>query len=108
MGEIQGYNISRNDISDRVCVGNVEHLGTGSWTLKADYSSGLDNTIAVVGQGTSAAPYHHSNLNYGGICLDEDWMDKLCKEIKGGFKTIGESKDYDEITVPPMRGFIEI
>ena len=35
-------------------------------------------------------------------------MDKLCKTIKGEFKTIDEPKDCDEITVPPMRGFIEI
>ena len=106
MGDSQGYNVSlRNDISGRLCA--CSDLGlqeTGSWTLKADYSSGLNNSVAVVGQGTSAAPYYHSNLNYGGIRLDEDWMDKLCKEIKA----VTESKDCDEITVPPMRGFIEI
>lgn len=102
-GEIQGYNVSlRNNITDRPCVGNVDNLGT--YTLKTDYSSGLDNSIAVGCQGTSATPYRNSNLNYGGIYVDEDWMDKLCKEIKA----INESKDCDDITVPPMRGFIEI
>jgi hypothetical protein len=107
MGELHGYDVSvRNNISDRVCVSNVDSLEAGTFTLKADYSSGLDNTIAVVGcHGTSATPYHNSNLKYGGIYLDEDWMDKLCKEIK---TKVNESIDCDEITVPPMRGFIEI
>jgi hypothetical protein len=103
MGEIQTYNVSRNDISDRVCVGSVNNLGTGSITIASDYSSGLNNAVAVGWQGT-ASPYRNSNLNYGGIYLDEDWANKLCKEIKA----INESSDCDEITVPPMRGFIEI
>lgn len=103
MGELHTYNISMNDISDRVCVGSVNNLGTGSITLASDYSSGHNNTIAVGCQGT-AEPYRNCSLKYGGTYLDEDWAGKLCKEIKA----INESSDCDEITVPPMRGFIEI
>ena len=130
MGEIQGYNISRDDISGRVCVAKCDYsndcgsiLAQQQGTTSANYkrtnlvytgSGSLDNTIAVVGQDMSATPYHNSNLNYGGIYLDEDWMDKLCKAVKATdyhieeIKGVNESIDDEEITVPPMRGFIEI
>lgn len=106
MGDLQGYNISRNDITDR------------QWVAKCDYSNDCGSVLA---QGTSSANFMRSNLVYtgsgtldntiavgrdssGGIYLDEAWMDDLCKKIKG----INESKDCDDVTVPPMRGFIEI
>lgn len=98
----------------------------GTFTLKADYSSGLDNTVAVGCQGTSSANFMRSNLVYtgsgtldnsiavgcsdatGGICLDEKWLDEFSKKLMGEIKAINESNDCDEVTVPPMRGFIEI
>lgn len=104
MGDSQGYNISRNDITDRV------------WVAKCDYSNDCGSVLA---QGTSSANFMRSNLVYtgtldntiavgrdssGGICLDEDWMDSFCKKLKA----VNESNDCDEVTVPPMRGFIEI
>lgn len=90
------------------------------WTAKCDYSNDC-GSITSTQQGTSSANFMRSNLVYtgssapdnivavgcrdcGGIRLDEEWMDDLCKKIKA----INESKDCDEITVPPMRGFIEI
>lgn len=103
MGDLQGYNISRNDITDRV------------WVAKCDYSNDCGSVLA---QGTSSANLMRSNLVYtgtldntiavgcdssGGIGF-EDWMDELCKKIK----TVNESKECDDVTVPPMRGFIEI
>lgn len=89
------------------------------WVAKCDYSNDCGSVLA---QGTSSANFMRSNLVYtgtldnsitverssGGIHLDEDWMDSFCKRLKGELKTVNESKDCDDIIVPPMRGFIEI
>lgn len=111
MGDSQGYNISRNDITDRV------------WVAKCDYSNDCGSVLA---QGTSSANFMRSNLVYtgsgtldntiavgcsddiGGICLDEKWLDEFSKKLNREIKAINESNDCDEVTVPPMRGFIEI
>lgn len=124
MGDSQGCGLYRNDISGRLCAGGVDNLGTGSYTLKADYSSGLDNTINIGCQGTSAT-LSRSNLVYtgssaldnivavgcrdcGGIRLD-DYIEELAENLLCSGQQKGRNEDVDgEVTVPPMRGFIEI
>ena len=97
------------------------------WTAKCDYSNDC-GSILVGQQGVSAANYPKSNLTYTGgtlktissdafketgICLGGISMDDYIKDVVENLWCSGQLKECNEdvdgeVTIPPMRGFIEI
>ena len=92
------------------------------WTAKCDYSNDCGSILAGQ-QGTTATNYSKSNLVYNGStyktigALDnmatgismDDYIQELVEKLwySGQLKWCNEDVD-GEVTIPPMRGFIEI
>ena len=113
MGELTGYN-----------VGLSNGYGKDGFVMKCDYSNDCGSILAGQ-QGTSAANYSKSNLVYTGstyktisagefnnmatgISID-DYIKGVVENLwcSGQLKECNEDVD-GEVTIPPMRGFIEI
>lgn len=114
MGELTGYN-----------VGLSNGYGKDGLVMKCDYSNDCDSILAGQ-QGTSAANYSKSNLVYtgtttlktissgglnnmaAGISMD-DYIKEMVENLWCSGQLKGCNEDVDgEVTIPPMRGFIEI
>ena len=101
MGELSEYNI-----------GLSNGYGKPGFVMKCDYSN--DCNSLIVGQhGTSSVNYSKYNLIHTGSMEAGISMEDYIKDVVENLLCSGQLKECNEdvdgeVTVPPMRGFIEI